>query len=46
VGPLGESEGMSIGKGGESVVKSWHLKGCSPCLSQLRTDGLVNTSKY
>jgi hypothetical protein len=43
---LGESGGMSVGKGGESEVGSRHLQCCSPCLCQLRTDGLVPMSKY
>jgi hypothetical protein len=28
-GPLGKSGGLSIGKGGENDVESWHLQGCS-----------------
>jgi hypothetical protein len=31
---------------GEWYVASWRLKGCSPCLCWLRTDGLTPTSKY
>jgi hypothetical protein len=45
-GPLGESGWPSVGKDGESDVKSWHLQGCSPRLCRLRTDGFVPTSKY
>jgi hypothetical protein len=44
--PLGESGGPSVGKGGESDVKSRHIQGCSPRLCWLRTDGLAPTSKY
>jgi hypothetical protein len=43
---LGKSGGSSVGKGGESDVKSRHLYGCNPHLCQLRTEGLVPTSKY
>jgi hypothetical protein len=46
VGPLGESRGPSVGKGRECDVESRRLQGCSPCLCQLRTDGLASTSKY
>jgi hypothetical protein len=45
-GSLEESGGQSVGKGGESDVKSRHLQGCSLHLCRLRTDGLVPTSKY
>jgi hypothetical protein len=41
MGPLGESEGLLVMKGGESDVKNWHLQGCSPRLCQLRTDELT-----
>jgi hypothetical protein len=41
-----ESGGSSVGKDGEYNVASWHLQGCSPCLCQLRTDGLAPMSKY
>jgi hypothetical protein len=37
-GPLGESGGPSVGKGGENDVESRHLQGCSPCLCRLRTE--------
>jgi hypothetical protein len=45
-GPMGESGGLSVGKGGECDVESWHLQGFSPCLCQLRTEGLVPMGKY
>jgi hypothetical protein len=45
-GPLGESGGPLVGKGGESDVESRHLQGCSPRLCQLRTDGLAPVIKY
>jgi hypothetical protein len=45
MGPLGESRGLSVGKGGESDVESQHFKGCSPYLCRLRTEGLVPMSK-
>jgi hypothetical protein len=35
-----------VGKVREWYVESWHLKGCSPRLCQLRTDGLPLVSKY
>jgi hypothetical protein len=44
--PLGKSIELSIGKGGESDVKSQHLKGGSSCLCRLRTDGLTPAIKY
>jgi hypothetical protein len=44
--PLGESGGASVGKGGESDVKSWNLQSCSSQLYQLRTDRLVHVSKF
>jgi hypothetical protein len=44
--PLGESGGPSVGKAGESDVKSRDLHVCSLQLCQLRTDGLAPTSKY
>jgi hypothetical protein len=46
---MGQSEkrgGSSVGKGGESDVKSQHLQSYSPRLSRLKTDGLVSVSKY
>jgi hypothetical protein len=46
VGPLGESEGPSIGKGGKSDVESRHLQGSIPRLCRLRTDGLSPMSMY
>jgi hypothetical protein len=46
VGPLGESEEPSVGKGRECDVESQHLQGCSPRLCLLRTEGLVPMSKY
>jgi hypothetical protein len=46
VGPLGESRGSLVGKGGKSDVKSRDLQGCRPCLCRLRTDGLIPASKY
>jgi hypothetical protein len=45
-GPLGESGGSSVGKGGESDVETQDLQGCSPRLCWLRADGLVPASKY
>jgi hypothetical protein len=36
-----ESGGLSTGKVGECNMKSRHLQSCSPCLCQLRTDGLA-----
>jgi hypothetical protein len=45
-GPVGESEGLLVGKGEKSDVESRHLQGCSPNLCRLRTDGLTPTSKY
>jgi hypothetical protein len=36
----------SVGKVEEWNVASWRLKGCSPYLCQLRTDGLAPTSNY
>jgi hypothetical protein len=44
--PLGESRGPSVGKDEESVLESRDLQGYSPRLCQLRTEGLVPTSKY
>jgi hypothetical protein len=41
-----ESGGPSVGKVGECDVESRHLKGCSPRLYRLRTNGLVSVSKY
>jgi hypothetical protein len=46
MGVLGESGGLSVGKGGESDVESWHLQGGSPRLCWLRIDGLAYVSKY
>jgi hypothetical protein len=40
-GPWVESEGPSVGKGGENDVESQDLQGCSICLYRLRTDGLT-----
>jgi hypothetical protein len=45
-GLLGESGGLSVRKGEESVVESWHFQGYSPHLHRLRTEGLVPVSKY
>jgi hypothetical protein len=45
-GPVGESGGLSVGKGGKSDVERWHLQDCSPRLYRLRTDGLTPASKY
>jgi hypothetical protein len=45
-GALGESGGISVGKGGDNDVKSQQLQGCSPHLCRLRADGLVPESKY
>jgi hypothetical protein len=45
-GPLGESGGLLVGKGGESDVESRHLQSCSPRLCQLRTDGLAPVIRY
>jgi hypothetical protein len=36
----------SVGEGRGVVCASRHLDGCSPCLCQLRTEGLVPVSKY
>jgi hypothetical protein len=46
VGPLGGQWRPLVGKVGEWYVESWHLQGCSPRLSWLRTNGLVPASKY
>jgi hypothetical protein len=46
MGPLGENGGPSIGKGRESDVESRDRQGGSPCMCQLRTDGLAPVSKY
>jgi hypothetical protein len=46
VGPLGESDGPSVGKDGESDVESRHLQGCSSHLCRLRIEWLVPASKY
>jgi hypothetical protein len=46
MGPLEESGGPSVRKGGESDVKSRHLQGGSPCLCQLKTDKLTPINKY
>jgi hypothetical protein len=45
-GAIRESGGPSIGKGGESDMKSRHLQGCIPHLCRLRTDGLAPARKY
>jgi hypothetical protein len=45
-GPLGENGGSSVGKGKESDVASWDLQRGSPCLCQLRTDGLAPAENY
>jgi hypothetical protein len=45
-GALGESDGSSVGKGGESDVESWHLQDCSLHLCQLSIDGLAAMRKY
>jgi hypothetical protein len=44
--PVGESGGLSVGKGGQSDVESRHLQGFSSHLCQLRTDGLAPVIKY
>jgi hypothetical protein len=41
-----ERGGLSVGNIGEWCVESWHLKGSSPHLCRLRTDGLTPMSKY
>jgi hypothetical protein len=46
MGPLGESGGLSVGKGRESDVERQHLQGCSSRLCQLMTDGLAPVSNY
>jgi hypothetical protein len=46
MGPLEESGGSSVGKGGEGDMESRHLQGGSPCQCRLRTDGLAFMSKY
>jgi hypothetical protein len=45
-GPVGESGGLRIGKGGQGDVENRHLQGCSPRLCQLRADGLAFAIKY
>jgi hypothetical protein len=35
-----------VEKVGEWYMESRHLKGCSPRLCRLRTDGLTHVSKY
>jgi hypothetical protein len=46
VGPLGEHRESTVGKGGESIVESHHLQGCSPPSLSIKADGFVPTSKY
>jgi hypothetical protein len=43
---LGVKWKPSVGKVGEWYVESRHFQGCSPHLSQLRTDGLATVSMY
>jgi hypothetical protein len=45
-GPLGGKWRPLVGKVGEWYVESQHVQGCSPCLCQLRIDGLAPKSKY